>query len=85
MGRRTFTQEEIDAWIAYRQAGNTIEQTALDFGVSTQTVQKYTPKGIKNESKKGKKRHLAHPANKAAQIPGPTARIVRTSVAKRFR
>lgn len=86
MARRTFTEDEIAAWTAYRGNGeHTIEETALHFGVSTQTIQKYTPKGIKNEQKKGQKGHIARPADDSKATAEPTARIVRPSVRRMYR
>lgn len=81
-----YSDSEIAAWAAYRGDGeHTIEETALHFGVSLKSVQTHTPKGIKNDKRKGQHGHVANAADPRSGPPPPTARIVRPSVARRFR
>lgn len=86
MARRTFTPDEIAEWVAYRNNGeHTIEETALHFGVATETIRKYTPKGIKNEQRKGQKGNMAKQRSRPSKSPDPNARIAHPTVARRFR
>ena len=80
--KRRITPELIARMTEMRQQGATLEQTADACGVTTQTVGKYTPKGI-NHHRHTVTNHAN--ARAASSVPEPTGRIISSSLARTFR
>lgn len=68
-----------------RLDGQTIEQVALELGVSTETIRRHTPKGIDHHTRGRKPHSNAANATPPSSVPEPSARIVRPSVSRGYR